>query len=239
MEEIWKPLEEFCGTYLCSNLGRIRSTYRSQKILKPKKDKDGYMEYCLRLNGKSVYRRGHRLVAETFLPNIHNLPQVNHKDGDKSNNCVDNLEWVTPTENTVHFYSKLSNKNNITLSDLTEDQILSLIEDYKLGLSYVELINKYKLTCPSEDIGSLLRGRRFSELSGITSDIRRAESKKPVKFSDEVILQVLEDYYKLGLTQKQCAIKYSISNAQVHRLVFGKRRRDLYLKYKEVNCQEM
>lgn len=78
--------------YEVSNLGRVR---RNGKILRPFKDKDGYLLVVLSKNGIRKTVRVHRLVALSFLPNPNKYPQINHKDEDKANNTVDNLEWCT------------------------------------------------------------------------------------------------------------------------------------------------
>ena len=72
------------------------------KVLSPGKDTDGYLKVCLSCNGKNKMFFVHRLVAEAFLPNPDNLPQVNHKDEDKSNNRVDNLEWCSQLYNNIY-----------------------------------------------------------------------------------------------------------------------------------------
>lgn len=109
MQEIWKPIKDFEGLYEVSNMGNVRSlNYRCTgeiKILKLCKDKDGYMVVNLYKN-KKLYRKSvHRLVAATFIPNIDNKPQVNHIDGDKTNNRVSNLEWCTNSENQHHAWA--------------------------------------------------------------------------------------------------------------------------------------
>lgn len=100
MEEIWKPIG-YDG-YEVSNLGRVKSYKYDKingKIMKPYKDTKGYLQIDLQLDGRKrenrVHLAVHRLVAMAFIPNSDNLPQVNHKDEDKTNNCVDNLEWCT------------------------------------------------------------------------------------------------------------------------------------------------
>ena len=94
MEEIWKEIEGFNGDYWVSNLGRVKSLkYKKERILKPRKQ-SGYYKVLL-YNDKKYEYSIHRLVAMAFIPNPDNLPQVNHKDENKANNCVDNLEWCT------------------------------------------------------------------------------------------------------------------------------------------------
>ena len=91
--EVWKDIEEYEGLYQVSNQGRVKSLwFGKEKILKPEKVRNGYLLVGLWKNGKPKMYQVHRLVALTFLPNPNNLPEVNHKDEDKTNNCVDNLE---------------------------------------------------------------------------------------------------------------------------------------------------
>ena len=105
MEEIWRDIDGYEGLYQISNLGRVKSLDRyivsrwgtpfclKGKIRRLRKDKYGYMCLSLNKDGKIRYKTIHRLVAQAFIPNPNNLPQVNHKDEDKTNNCVENLEW--------------------------------------------------------------------------------------------------------------------------------------------------
>ena len=84
--------------YTISDKGEIVNT-NTNKELKPYIRKDGYVIISLSKGGKKYKCYLHRLVAETFIPNPDNLPQVNHKDEDKTNNCVSNLEWITSKDN--------------------------------------------------------------------------------------------------------------------------------------------
>lgn len=105
MQEIWKDIEGFNGFYQVSNLGNVKS-YKQNKIkyLNKRITPKGYIEFKLTKNGKSNYYKAHRLVAQAFIPNPNNLPQVNHIDCNKQNNCIDNLEWCTNSENQIHAY---------------------------------------------------------------------------------------------------------------------------------------
>lgn len=98
MEEFWKDIEGFEGLYQVSNLGRVRSL-RKNIILKSRITRKGYEGVILYTNNIPKGYYIHRLVATAFIPNPDNLPQVNHKDENKTNNCVDNLEWCTPKYN--------------------------------------------------------------------------------------------------------------------------------------------
>ena len=108
MEEIWKDIKGYEGKYQVSNLGRVKSlNYRRmgfEKILSPGLDGRGYKMAPLTICGKTKLLKIHRLVAETFIPNHNNYPCVNHIDGDKTNNNVDNLEWCTQKYNVQHAY---------------------------------------------------------------------------------------------------------------------------------------
>ena len=105
--EIWKTIPNF-SSYEASNLGRVRSllTVRNGQplIMKTKVDKGGYLTIPTMHhdNGSVKTTKVHRLVAYAFIPNPKNNPQINHKDGNKLNNTVDNLEWITHKENFIH-----------------------------------------------------------------------------------------------------------------------------------------
>ena len=104
MIEEWKDVPNYEGLYEISDLGNVKSTYSNQ-LLKPSADKYGYVRFSATKNKKQKTLRIHRLVAELFIPNPNNLPQVNHLDGNKLNCAKSNLEWSTDSGNKLHAYA--------------------------------------------------------------------------------------------------------------------------------------
>lgn len=106
--EVWKYIKGYENLYLISNLGNIKSlpkkTRKGIRLLKPVKTQH-YFTIDLVKEKKVKKYLLHRLVAQTFLENKENKPQVNHIDGDKSNNSIKNLEWNTRSENQLHSIS--------------------------------------------------------------------------------------------------------------------------------------
>lgn len=129
MQEKWEHIAGY-EDYLVSNFGRVKSLKKgSEVILSLWTDTDGYLCINLWKDGKGQFFRVHRLVAAAFLDNKDNLPEVNHKDGDKTNNFVENLEWVTRLQNVRHsfdtglktpIYGEQNGRHKLTQSDVDE-----------------------------------------------------------------------------------------------------------------------
>lgn len=98
--EMWRDIEGFEGRYQISSWGRVRN--KDGMILEPYTNHKGYLKIGLYKDGKDHKKRINRLVAQAFIPNPYNLPQVNHKDGNKQNNSYTNLEWTTDELNRKH-----------------------------------------------------------------------------------------------------------------------------------------
>lgn len=136
MEEIWKTIEGY-PNYMISNLGRVKSlNYHNtgkEKILNLYKKTGGYLYVCLTKNKKHKWYRVHRLVAEALIPNSNNYPQVNHKDENKQNNCVENLEWCTTDYN--HNYG---NRNKKISDKLTNGKTSKKVFQYDLQGNFIK-----------------------------------------------------------------------------------------------------
>ena len=168
-EEIWKEIE--INGYFVSNTGKIKG--RSGKELKQQTNHNGYLVVCLQPNGRKGGYKGlrvHILVAKAFLPNPENKPQVNHIDGNKSNNNVKNLEWCTNQENVIHAY-----KMGLCKIKRGEDNYWS-----KLTNEQAEWIRKHYIP-RDKQFGSRALGRKFNISHQQILDIVNNKSYKNVK----------------------------------------------------------
>lgn len=153
MEEIWKDVKGYEGLYQVSNLGRVRSLghygangtvayFQHGKILKSRPDKDGYNLVCLYKEKKGKNKRVHRLVAQAFIPNPMNKPTINHKNGIRNDNRVQNLEWATMSENQLHAFMILKRKHRV----LTEAERRKMFYSRrKKVIQYDEKMNKISI----------------------------------------------------------------------------------------------
>lgn len=192
VQETWLPCPGFETSYEVSNYGKVRSIDRyisgrnglvKGKLILQGKNKKGYPEVRLWKNNKQEARNPHRLVAQAFIPNPDNKPQVNHIDGNKENNSIDNLEWVSNSDNQLHAYKlglqpSRSGENN-NKAKITNKQVDLIKLDYNYGLSISIIADSYKISI--EIIRNIIYGRTWR--SNTTPIIRRDERFKNQKLN--------------------------------------------------------
>ena len=170
MTEIWEKVKGF-SNYEVSNMGRVRSLPHRDRlgrikggyIIKPHFDgKQCYIHVGLWENGKVIHRNVHRLVAEAFIENPNNYPEVNHKDEDKTNNTVENLEWCTHTYNN-NYGTKLGKTKgmNNPMSKFDDDVVEYIKSNHKYcggTMRNKDLAQKFNMS-PTH-VSSIAHGRR-------------------------------------------------------------------------------
>lgn len=151
-DEVWKDIEGYEGLYQVSTCGNIkslakprkngngRSYIQKEKLLKQSFTTTGYKKVELYKDGKRKSFKVHRLVAIAFIPNPDNKPEVNHIDGNKINNNIDNLEWVTSSENSIHAYETGLSPNKKELDEIR------IIELYNKGTSKEEISRMFDVS---------------------------------------------------------------------------------------------
>ena len=166
MEEVWKDIEGYEGLYQVSSLGRVKSLKRlitrkygykkreqriNEKLLRFSNNSKGYSQFKINKLGKQKTFRAHTLVARAFIPNHKKHEEINHKNGIKTDNRVENLEWCTRQENIDHAWKKglvknIQNGEKINTSKLTEKQVLEIREKYgSKKCNYSEIARKYNV----------------------------------------------------------------------------------------------
>lgn len=160
--EIWKTIQDYGGLYQVSNTGKVRDLKNHIKSVY--KNNKGYVCLSLYYNGKTYHPTVHRLVAKAFIPNPNNYEQVNHKDCNKENNSVENLEWCNQrynynegmktfqySKNEEHYFAKLKNSD-----------IPIIYELYKLGFTRVTVAKMFSIN-PSS-LEAIEKGISYREL---------------------------------------------------------------------------
>ena len=179
--ELWVNIRGF--DYQVSNFGRVRSVshwiyhyksgkaFKKGKMINPSHNRKGYSQVSLSKDGVAHHYMVHRLVAEAFIPNPKHLPQVNHKDEDKTNNRLSNLEWCTVKYN-IRYGSGIERQSN---GHLNHPSLSREVDVYNLDYSYI-------LTCPSAREASRRTGVPDSTIRAICRGVIQNPSKFIFKY---------------------------------------------------------
>ncbi len=147
--ESWRIIPGFHNKYEVSNLGRIRK-FTTKRIMKTSPHIRGYLYATMRLDGKKVMRLYHRLVATAFIPNPENKTTVNHKNGIKTDNRVENLEWVSLSENIQHSFRNLGRENiHCSGKNNHRSRGVKSLKDGKIFDTITEAARFYKISTTS------------------------------------------------------------------------------------------
>ncbi len=153
------------AVYEITSEGEVFGAYGQPISIRP--NSDGYASFTAGKKGNRTREKVHRLVAELFIPNPNNLPEVDHLDGNRMNPSKDNLEWVTHEENIQRAHKKGSYKGRYVGQDnpkakLNENLVMQLRSEYKAGASVKELCDKYGY--PWNTIGNAVKGYTWGHL---------------------------------------------------------------------------
>lgn len=215
MQEIWKRFKD--TDYQVSNLGNVFSVYSGMQ-LKPFMN-DRYL--VVDLFAYTVRQRiaVHRMVAIAFIENPDNKEYVNHIDGNKLNNCVDNLEWVTASENSIHAVATgLSPIGEAkTLAKLTEKDVLEIQAAFEAGEKDFVLAEKYGVT--SGVISSIRLGKTWKHVSG---KVFAPSGPNPVKKLSGEDIPVIRQMFLDGFNDADIGRKFSVARGTINQIRQGK-----------------
>ena len=185
--EHWKVVEGTQGALEVSDLGRVKSNLRDGRILKTQPDKKGYHRLRMTINREKYSFKLHRLVAQAFIPNPDNKPQVNHIDGNKNNNAANNLEWVSNKENAHHAVDNGLWESVHAACIRTNTARMKPIVATKISTGerlYFESVAAAERVIGSRHITDVLKGKRrqakgytFAYKEGGDADVRRCNTK--------------------------------------------------------------
>lgn len=182
--EIWRDIDGFDGLYQVSNLGRVKSFHHGERILKVWL-RSGYPQVGLHRGGKSEKMPVHRLVAEAFIPNPESKPEVNHLNGNRVDNRVENLEWATHIENIQHAVAtglKKAGADHVQ-AKFTNEQIVYIRDnpDGLTGKKLARMFGVHQMT-----ISDVQCGKHYKRAGGQIRKVKPQVSRVPDNIRDEI-----------------------------------------------------
>lgn len=207
MKEIWKDIPGYEGCYQASNLGRIKRLkgkyIPDERVLKPQKRPNGYLAITLSKDKRRITKSIHRLIMLAFVGA--SKLTVNHIDGDKHNNRLENLEYVTSRNNRRHVFS-----SNIKITNIQKYKS-DIINDYSKGVNLTKLIKKYHVDF--RDLKNLLLKSGF--------ELKEQRKGSYSKITNKKIINDIQTIYKNNpeITNKEMSIKTGLSIATVSRIL--------------------
>ena len=216
MNEIWRDVIGYEGLYQVSNLGRVKSFYNGGRIMKLSSSNNGYLHVGLCRDNKRKTRKVHRLVAEAFIPNPESKREVNHINGDKTDNRAENLEWCTPSENMQHaIVTGLVKQNGEDSHNakLTNEQAC-FIRKNPDGLTVTELATKFAVCL--QTISNIQRGISYKAAGGSSR-----QSKHPPRLPIELQEQIRREFvpYSREFGASSLSKKYGTSESVIWRII--------------------
>lgn len=220
--EVWKQFRD--SSYYVSNYGNVKSTLFSAGRERTKIDDGrGYLKVNLCIGGFQIDFKVHRLVAECFLEKLSGDLEVNHKDCNKYNNCVSNLEWITHTENMKHGWANdLFDKGEDSyLAVLTEKEVSEIKEAFvEYRLSNTELALKYGVAK-----GTISKIRSKSTWKDVRPELMYPPSspdesnKKKLCGGD---IPLIRKFYRDGLSLAEIGRKFNVHSGTINGIISGK-----------------
>lgn len=212
--EFWREI--FDG-YFVSTFGKVESIKRGKRRrLSPKTKKNGYLEVALSINGRRKCCLIHRLVALAFIPNPDDKPEVNHVNGDKTDNRVENLEWATASENQCHAYATglqtVRRNEDASAAKFTNEQV-RFIRDNPQGLSRAEIARMFDVH--QTTISAIQLGHAYGTAGG--------RIRKPIdtRIPNEIRERIRAEYipHKRGHGTTVLARKYGLGITTIKQIV--------------------
>ena len=227
MQETWKDVNGYKGFYKVSSWGRIFSFAREGTnggLLSLIKTPKSYLVVNLYQGSKLTNCRVHRLVARAFIPNPDNKPEINHKNGVKTDNRVDNLEWVTHEENITHATKTglMPKGENCYKAKLTEEDVLKIIELLKINFLSMKQIARLFNVGPRQ-INYISQGKSWTHLTGslVSRGLAKGSNNGAAKLNEEKVLKIKKLLLEGNLTHREIAGQFSIDRAIIGRIKAG------------------